>query len=295
MRLATLAVAGRTFVAARKGDAYIDLTVAAPDLPADLSLLLEDWVRTAAKVRIAVQAASSAAVVDTARARFLPLVPNPGKVLCLGLNYLDHAAESHFDKPEWPVVFARFMSSIVGQNEPLVAPSVSAQFDYEAELAVVIGKAGRAVSRENALDLVAGYSVFNDGSIRDYQFKSNQWTVGKNFDATGAFGPELVTADELPAGAAGLRISTRLNGQVVQDANTSDMIFGVAETLSLLSEAMTLLPGDVVVMGTPSGVGLARKPPLWMKAGDICEVEIEGVGLLSNPVVSEADAARHAA
>ena len=243
----------------------------------------------------AVEAAPAAAVVDMARARYLPVLLSPGKILCLGLNYVDHATESHFDKPEWPVVFARFMSSIVGQREPLVAPLASPQFDYEAELAVIIGKAGRAVSRERALDLVAGYSVFNDGSVRDYQFKSNQWTVGKNFDASGSFGPDFVTADELPAGAEGLRISTRLNGQTVQDANTSDMIFGVAETIALLSEAMTLSPGDVIVMGTPSGVGLARTPPLWMRPGDVCEVEIEGVGLLSNPIVSETDAARRAA
>lgn len=287
MRFATLELAGTPIVAARKRETYVDLSIAAPELPGDLAGLLalgDEGLRAAAR---AVDTAQPAAVIPVGEARYLPPVPNPAKILCLGLNYVDHAAESNFDKPGWPVVFTRFPSSVVGAGRPLVAPAVSHQFDYEAELAVIIGKPGRAVSPDEALDLVAGYSVFNDGSIRDYQFKSHQWTIGKNFDASGSFGPELVTADELPPGAAGLRITTRLNGRTVQDADTADMIFGVAETIALLSEAMTLRPGDVLVMGTPSGVGLARTPQLWMKPGDVCEVEIEGIGLLSNPVAPE--------
>ncbi|MES2946262.1 MAG: fumarylacetoacetate hydrolase family protein, partial [Pseudomonadota bacterium] len=161
------------------------------------------------------------------------------------------------------------------------------QLDYEGELVAVIGKAGRYITKETALEHVAGYSICNDASIRDYQFKSAQWTIGKNFDDSGPFGPVFVTADELPPGAAGLKLQTRLNGVVVQDASTSSLIFDVATLVSLLSEAVCLQAGDVIVTGTPSGVGLARKPPLFMKDGDICEVEIEGIGILRNPVVDE--------
>jgi acylpyruvate hydrolase len=168
-----------------------------------------------------------------------------------------------------------------------VRPRVSDKFDYEGELVVVIGRGGRAISKDAALSHVIGYSIFNDASVRDYQMKSTQWTMGKNFDGTGAFGPHLVTADELPAGGAGLRLQTRLNGKVVQDASTAELIFDVKTLISLLSEAFTLESGDIIVSGTPSGVGFARKPPLWMKAGDVCEVEIEGVGTLVNPVADE--------
>jgi 2-keto-4-pentenoate hydratase/2-oxohepta-3-ene-1,7-dioic acid hydratase in catechol pathway len=164
---------------------------------------------------------------------------------------------------------------------------VSTQLDFEGEMVAVIGKSGRHIRKEDALSHVAGYSIFNDASIRDYQFKSAQWTIGKNFDHTGAFGPEFVTADALPPGASGLRLQTRLNGAVVQEASTASMIFDVATLVALLSEAVCLQPGDVIVTGTPSGVGLARKPPLFMKAGDVCEVEIEGLGILRNPIEDE--------
>jgi 2-keto-4-pentenoate hydratase/2-oxohepta-3-ene-1,7-dioic acid hydratase in catechol pathway len=163
--------------------------------------------------------------------------------------------------------------------------------DFEGELVAVIGRTARRVTRDKALDHVAGYSIFNDASVRDYQLRTPQWTVGKNFDASGAFGPDFVTSDELPAGAAGLEIETRLNGQVMQSANTREMIFGVAETIELLSACMTLEPGDVLVMGTPAGVGAARKPPVWMKPGDVVAVTIERIGTLSNPIVAE-EAAR---
>ena len=165
-------------------------------------------------------------------------------------------------------------------------PQASDKLDFEAELAVVVGRSMRWVAEAQALDHVFGYACFNDASLRDYQRRTSQWTIGKNFDATGGFGPCLVTAEELPPGCTGLRIQSRLNGQVMQSANTSDMVFGVARTLSLLSECMTLEPGDVVVMGTPAGVGYARTPPVWMKAGDRIEIDIEGVGVLSNPVTA---------
>ena len=191
------------------------------------------------------------------------------------------------DPPKYPVLFHRYPQSWVAHGAPLVRPHVSQSFDYEGEVVVVIGKAGRYISKERALDHVAGYSIFNDGSIRDYQFKSTQWMMGKNFDATGSFGPEFVTADELPAGAVGLQLRTRLNGQELQNANTRDMIFDVVTLVNVCSEAMTLYPGDIIISGTPAGVGFARKPPVWMKPGDVCEVEVEGLGVLRNGIVDE--------
>ena len=219
----------------------------------------------------------------------LPPVPRPGKILCLGLNYIDHAKEGGYDIPEYPVVFMRGATTLVGHRQSVVRPTCSEKLDYEVELAVIIGRRVRHLTMENALSAVAGYSVFNDVSLRDYQRRTPQWTLGKNFDATGPFGPWIVTADELPPGAKGLRITTRLNGRTLQDSNTSNMIFDVPYTLVTLTEVMTLEPGDVVIMGTPPGVGHARKPPLWMKPGDTCEVGIEGIGVLSNPVVAEND------
>ncbi|MBF2714141.1 fumarylacetoacetate hydrolase [Agrobacterium vitis] len=225
--------------------------------------------------------------VDLAEIEFLPPVSNASKVICVGLNYADHAAEGGSKVPDYPTVFARFNSSLIGHGAPLVCPKVSEQFDYEAEMVAIIGKGGRAISEAEALSHVAGYSVFNDGSVRDYQLRTPQWTIGKNFDGTGAFGPAFVTADELEPGATGLRIQTRLNGRVLQDASTSDLVFSVARLVSLISAAMTLEPGDVIVTGTPAGVGLGHKPPIFMKEGDVCEIEIEKIGLLSNPVVKE--------
>jgi len=220
-------------------------------------------------------------------ATLLPPLMSPPKLICIGLNYRDHSAESGFVPPDYPTVFARYASSLIGDGAALVRPKVSTQFDYEGELAVVIGRGGRHISMEAALDHVAGYSVFNDGSIRDYQRRTPQWTIGKTFDGTGAFGPAFVTADELPPGCRGLRLRTRLNGVVMQDALIDDMIFDVATLVSLMSEAMTLQPGDIIVSGTPAGVGVARQPPVFLKPGDICEVEIDHVGLLRNPVVDE--------
>lgn len=225
--------------------------------------------------------------IDLAKIAYLPPVENPGRIWCIGLNYVDHSVESGFAIPTYPAIFSRFPSSMIGHNAPILRPKVSTQLDYEGELVAIIGKAGRYIAKDKALGHVAGYSICNDASIRDYQFKSAQWTIGKNFDDTGPFGPVFVTSDELPPGACGLKIQTRLNGVVVQDASTSSMIFDVATLISHLSEAVCLQPGDVIVTGTPSGVGLARKPPLWMKDGDVCEVEIEGIGILRSPVVDE--------
>ena len=234
-------------------------------------------------------AAALAAGEEVALADVTLLAPlrHPGKIICIGLNYADHSKESGFATPTYPAIFSRYASSLMGHGAPMVRPSVSHQLDYEGELAVIIGRRGRHIPVASALDHVLGYSVFNDGSVRDYQTKSAQWTIGKNFDDSGAFGPTLVTADELPLGAKGLKLETRLNGQVVQSASISDMIFDVATLISLLSVAHALEPGDVIVSGTPAGVGLARTPQLWMKPGDVCEVEIERVGLLRSPVTAE--------
>lgn len=216
----------------------------------------------------------------------LPCIPHPGKIFCLGVNYVDHAKEGGNTVADYPALFMRSSTSLLAHGAPLRLPAVSDKLDYEAELALVIGRTMRHVSEADALAGVFGYACFNDATLRDYQRKTTQWTIGKNFEATGGFGPQLVTADELPPGCAGLRIQSRLNGQVMQDANTTDMVFGVARTIALLSQCMTLDPGDVLVMGTPAGVGYARTPPVWMKPGDTIEIEIERVGLLRNPVTA---------
>ncbi|MBH3424839.1 MULTISPECIES: fumarylacetoacetate hydrolase family protein [Pseudomonas] len=234
---------------------------------------------------------SDARLLDTSTLRYLPPLERPGKIVCVGLNYADHTKESPYEQPAYPTFFPRFSTSLIGHGEPILRPRVSEQLDYEGELAVVIGTGGRHIARAQALAHVAGYAVFNEASVRDYQFKSPQWTIGKNFDATGAFGPTFVSADELPPGAAGLNLVTRLNGTVVQQGNTADMIFGVAELIAVLSEAVTLEPGDVIVTGTPAGIGWARRPPLFMKPGDLCTVEIEGLGTLSNLIADEPPAA----
>lgn len=259
-----------------------------PGFPGPLSGLISEG---SGALREAGLRLAKAPAIDPATIEWLPPLPAPGKIICVGLNYVDHSIESGFVPPTYPTIFVRFSSSLIGHGAPIRRPAASVQLDYEGEMVAVIGKAGRHIGRAHALDHVVGYSVFNDASIRDFQTKSPQWTVGKNFDDTGPFGPFLVTADELPAGGKGLHIQTRLNGQTVQDASTDDMIFDVASLISILSEAITLWPGDIIVSGTPSGVGMARKPPLFMKHGDVCEVEIEGIGTLRNPVADEIGAA----
>lgn len=230
---------------------------------------------------------TSLPVLDLTKVEFLPPIGAPGKIICVGLNYADHTEESGYKQPDHPTLFPRFTSSLIGAGAPIVRPFVSSALDFEGELVAVIGRAGRHIEKRSALDHVAGYSIFNDGSIRDFQHRTPQWTLGKNFDGTGAFGPFFVSADELPAGAAGLRIETRLNGEVVQSSNTDKLIFDVATLVSTISEALTLEPGDLIVTGTPSGIGHARTPKLYMQAGDVVEVEIEGIGILSNPIIDE--------
>ena len=286
MRFTSFLRDGAPRLALVDGADLIDLNDTLPQVPADMRAALRTGVDLHAAGRAALKGDAKRQLLSTAR--LAPVVPDPGKTVCLGLNYFDHAKEGGRDKPDYPWFFFRGSSSLIGHGEPGIVPAVSSKFDYEAELAVVIGKkVPRHTKEVDALAFVFGYSCFNDMSVRDYQKRTPQWTIGKNFDGTGGLGPWLVTADELPAGAAGLRIRGRLNGQVMQDANTSDMIFKVAETIALLAEALTLEPGDVIAMGTPAGVGQARTPPVWMKAGDTYEVEIEGIGTLSNPISSE--------
>ena len=284
MRFIAFATASGPALGLRVGEEVINLT--AEGLPSTLEALLQEGPQGMERARAA--AAKATNRVPLSSIEYLAPINNPAKCIAVGLNFVDHAAESNFKPPVYPVLFNRFPSSWVGHNTPIVRPHISTHFDYEGELLVVIGKAGRYIDEAKALEHVAGYSVFNDGSVRDYQTKSAQWMMGKNFDRSGSFGPEFVTADELPAGAKGLKLQTRLNGEVMQNANTNDMIFDVAQLVSIISVAFELVPGDIIVAGTPAGVGAARKPQVFMKAGDVCEVEIEGIGLLSNRVVDEA-------
>jgi len=281
MRFASFEDGGRLGIAVQAGDGWHGLAEGAAGWPGTLQSLIEAGGDALARAGAALAVAPA---LDVARVKLLPPLSHPEKIICIGLNYTDHSAESGFKQPDYPTIFGRFNSSLIADGAPILRPSFSDQLDYEGELVAVIGKTARNVSEADALDHVAGYSIFNDASIRDYQFKSPQWTPGKNFDDTGAFGPHFVTADDLPPGCEGLMLRTRLNGAVVQEASISDMVFSVAKLVAILSDFMTLRPGDVIVTGTPSGVGLARKPPLWMKDGDVCEVEIEGIGVLSNPI-----------
>ncbi|NLR40686.1 fumarylacetoacetate hydrolase family protein [Novosphingobium sp. ERW19] len=243
------------------------------------------WLKDA----VAGDLSALAATATHARAdvRLLPLIPNPNKILCVGLNYATHVAETGRDQKEFPAIFTRWADSLIADGEPLVRPPETTRFDYEGELAVVIGKGGRRIPREKALEHVAGYSVFNDGSVRDWQRHNIQFTPGKNFPGTGAFGPALVTPDELPD-LGDQRVQTRINGQLVQDQPVSDMIWDVAFVIEYCSTFTTLEPGDVIASGTPGGVGDKRNPPLYMKAGDIAEISIGKVGTLTNPVIDEA-------
>ena len=280
--------AGST-IGVRRGEDLVDLGLAAPGTAVDLATLLAAGGDGLRWVEGLVRRAPRRAV--RAYVGIQPLTPfaRPEKIICIGMNYAEHIKEAPtpHEVPTYPVVFLRQARSLLAHGEPLRRPRCSDQFDFEGELACIIGQPARDVSRASALKYVGGYALFNDASVRDYQFKSHQWTMGKNFDATGAFGPEFITADELPPGARGLRLSTVLNGQTVQSASTDDMIFDIATLISELSVAMTLVPGDVIVTGTPSGVGLGRTPRLWMKHGDRCTVSVEGFEPLSNPVLDE--------
>ncbi|KXV03541.1 5-oxopent-3-ene-1,2,5-tricarboxylate decarboxylase [Caballeronia megalochromosomata] len=286
MKLITFKTAAGYRLGVLDQEQVIDLAKADASVPAGLREALRAGVDLVGAARKAVDNSENERV-PLASLELAPLVPEPGKIVCLGHNYYDHAKEGGNLKPEYPLIFFRGASSLIAHGDPVIRPQVSEKLDYEAELVMVIGKRARHVKRENALEHVFGYACFNDVSVRDYQKRTSQWTIGKNFDGTGAFGPWLVTADELAPGAEGLDLRLRLNGEVMQRANTSDMIWSVAETIELLTECLTLEAGDVVVMGTPAGVGWARNPPVWLKPGDTVAVEIDGIGVLENVVQDE--------
>lgn len=273
---------GTQAIGAVHNDELVDLT--SVGLPPTIDELLSNWPDALVILNDAFSRSSTRVAINAVQ--LLPPLAKPGKALAVGLNYVDHAAEGNTEPPAYPTIFPRYPSSWVGHREPLVLSPLSVAFDYEAEVVVVIGKTCRGVSREQALDYVAGYSLFNDGTYRDYQFRTTQWLVGKNFDASGSFGPWLVTADELPAGAAGLDISCSLNGTIVQQANTRDLIFDVPTLIASCSETMTLDPGDIIITGTPAGVGWFRDPKILLRPGDVCEVFVPGIGSLVNEIVS---------
>ena len=214
-------------------------------------------------------------------------VANPGKIVCLGLNYIDHIKEGGYAVPEYPALFMRCLDSMMPAGAPMIRPTCSEQLDYEAELMLIVAKKGKHISEEDALDYVFAYTIFNDGSVRNYQRKTHQWTPGKNFDSTGPIGPISVTPDELPDGAVGLKIESRVGDEILQSANTSDMLWSVAKTIATISEYSTLNPGDMIAMGTPPGVGHARTPQRWLRPGETIEIEIEGIGICASPVVAE--------
>jgi len=286
MKLMMFEKAGGPALGLVEGDNVIDLAAADASLPKDLAALIAAGPAALASVKAAAAKASAKLPLASVKAA-LPIA-RPSKFICVGLNYALHAKEGGHPIPTYPSFFIRVPTSLNAAGAPVIRPKVSIQLDYECELTIVIGKGGRHIPEAKALDHVFGYTLFNDVSVRDFQRKTTQWTPGKNFDATGPLGPWIVTADELPPGASGLRICTRVNGETMQDSNTSDMIFSTANVVATLSEFMTLEPGDLIATGTPSGVAHARKPPAWMKAGDTVEVEVEKIGVLSNPIVDEA-------
>ena len=245
---------------------------------------LRDALAANALDRVRALAEGAVADVQEADVQILPIIPNPDKILCAGRNYKDHAAEMGFDLPEHPSWFIKANNTLVAHGEPIVKPDVSDCFDFEGEFTAIIGKHGRHIPESAALDYVAGYTCFMDGSIRDYQKHST--TAGKNFHRTGPAGPYMVTTDELPDPAA-LMLTTRINGEVVQHCGTDMLIFTLPRLIAYISDVTPLEPGDLIATGSPSGSGAGRKPPLWLKVGDVLEVELSGVGVLRNPVVAE--------
>lgn len=284
MQLAHFGHKGGVSLGIRVGDELVDVTGAGG--PASLDEVLAANDGSLADLMEFTDSDAERVPIDAVEKWFPPILA-PSKALAIGLNYVDHAAEGAHDVPSYPIIFTRYPSSWVGHKQPIIQPKASKILDYEGEMVVVIGKSGRAITKDKALEHVAGYSIFNEGSIRDYQMRTHQWTIGKNFDQSGSFGPFFVSADELPAGATGLQLKTVLNGKEMQSANTRDMVFDVVTLVATLSEVMTLNPGDIIISGTPAGVGGAQKPPVFMQPGDVCEVSIEGVGLLSNTIELE--------
>jgi 2-keto-4-pentenoate hydratase/2-oxohepta-3-ene-1,7-dioic acid hydratase in catechol pathway len=289
MRLLSYRSGGQQRLGARADGAIVDLNEVDPAVPTDVVALLEGGDAAMAAARAALDAGrDNPAHHAPADAQLLPVVPRPPKIVCVARNYAEHAAEAKLDILSEPNLFIRFAQSLIADGDPIQVPRVSKACDWEAELAVVIGRGGRHISKADALDHVAGYSIFNDVSIRDWQIKKPpiQFGAGKNFDGSGPFGPDLVTADEVPDPQA-LGIELTVNGVVKQSSTTASMIFDVATIIEFISTFATLEPGDVIATGTPSGVGNFREPPEFLVAGDTVRIEIEGVGVQENPVIDE--------
>jgi acylpyruvate hydrolase len=290
MKIVSFEANGGLHLGVVEGDAVIDLQAVDKTISIDLGDVLRRNNGDLSPLAAAVKHAPGSARRPLKGLKFGLPVARPGKVICLGLNYLEHVKEgSQRDNiPKFPTIFMRGNTSLVPHGAPIIRPKVSETLDYEAELIFVVGKRAKHLTLDNAYACIAGYSCGNEGSVREYQRKTTQWDMGKNFDRTGGFGPWMVTADELPPGGKGLKIQSRLNGQVMQSDNTDNMMFPVAETIAYITQGLTLEPGDIIFTGTPSGVGHARKPnPVWMKPGDTCEIDIEGVGVLVNPIEAE--------
>jgi acylpyruvate hydrolase len=290
MKIVGFEAGGSLHLGVVEDDAVVDLQAVDAGMPGDLGEVLRRSNGDLKPLADLAKKAPASARRPLAGLKFTLPVSSPGKIVCLGLNYLDHVKEGpqRDNIPKYQSIFFRMRTSLTPHLQPLMRPQKSIQLDYEGEMVVIIGKRAKHLTLENATDCVAGYSIGNEGSVREYQRHTTQWGMGKNFDRTGSVGPWMVTADELPKGGKGLKIETRLNGNVMQSSNTDLLMFPVAESLVYLTEGMTLEPGDILFTGTPSGVGHARKPdPVWMKAGDTCEVEIEGIGVLRNPIEDE--------
>jgi 2-keto-4-pentenoate hydratase/2-oxohepta-3-ene-1,7-dioic acid hydratase in catechol pathway len=268
---------------------YVDVNAADSEMPASLRDLLARGPDVHRRAWSALR--SGPVTYEPAKTRLLPPVPDPRKIICIGLNYRDHAAESGVPVPPEPVLFSKYPTTLIGHLDRIVLPRVSHAVDYEAELVVVIGQGGKHISREKAREHIGGYTIGHDVSARDWQLNkpAKQWMAGKTFDTFAPTGPELVTPDELPD-PHNLGIRLRLNGQTMQDSSTSQLIFGVEELIAYLSQIVTLEPGDLIFTGTPPGVGMARKPPVWLKPGDVVEVEIDRLGILRNSVIAENEA-----
>ena len=267
----------------------VDLRAVDPSLPVTLQALLLAGSDGLARAAHAVETARDEHLVAREHVTLLPPLPAPGKIVCVGLNYRDHAAEVGLELPEHVTIFAKWPNTLIGDGAPIVIPRESSKVDYEAELAFVIGTRARRVAEDRALDYVAGYMNFNDVSVRDYQSRTSQWTIGKVFDTHGPCGPALVTRDEIPD-PGNLRIRLSIDGETMQDSSTAQMVFSVPRLVAELSAVMTLEPGDIVATGTPAGVGTSRKPRRWIRPGERVRVEIEGLGALENPVVADSPA-----
>ncbi len=290
MRLVTFLQNGQVRLGALRTqdgqELIVDLNHAEPRLPASMLDFLAAGQRTQELAVEVLQKAPASAMHEHKTVALKAVIPNPDKIICIGLNYRDHAAETHQSIPEVPVVFSKYNNTLVGSGEPILLPRVTQRVDYEAELAVIIGKRGRYISEAEAMDSVAGYSAFNDISARDYQMRTSQWMIGKTFDTFGPLGPALVTADEI-ADPHGLALRLSIDGEVLQDSNTRELIFSIPQLIAYLSSVMTLEPGDVIATGTPAGVGFTRRPPRFLRPGETVRVEIEGIGVLENPVKDE--------